>query len=188
MKRAVLVSLNGQGIPVSVTSDSAMVGTANIVQTDVYCSNGVIHIIDAVMLPESGNLVEVAQKAGTFGTLIAAAKAAGLETALSEAGPFTILAPSDEAFAKLPKGTVSSLLMPENKAKLEKILKYHVISGRAYAMDVIKATELSPLDGGKLVVSAVDGQVMINESKVIAADINASNGVIHVVDGVLLPE
>ncbi|HMS15615.1 MAG TPA: fasciclin domain-containing protein [Planctomycetota bacterium] len=188
LSRSLLVSVGGQSFPVALKSDVATVAGVSIVKTDIACSNGVIHVIDAVMMPESSNIVEVAAKAGTFGTLLTAAKAAGLAGVLSEGGPFTVLAPSDEAFAKLPEGTVASLLLPENKDKLATILKYHVIAGRAFSPDVVKSTELSPLDGGKLWVTRKDGKVFVNKAQVVATDINASNGVIHVIDSVLLPK
>src|SRR5690606_6264524 len=116
-------------------ANKAFVAGALITTTDIQCSNGVIHVIDAVMMPTSGDIVDVAVAAGTFKTLVAAVKAAGLVDTLKGKGPFTVLAPSDEAFAKLPAGTVESLLKPENKAKLVEILTYHVVSGRAFAAD-----------------------------------------------------
>lgn len=180
-------ALNGQRLSIHVEDGSVTVAGAQVVKTDVMASNGVIHVIDRVMMPATGDLVATAAQAGTFRTLLAAAKAAGLAETLSKGGPFTVLAPNDEAFAKLPAGTVESLLQPENKAKLAAILKLHVIEGRAYAAQVVELDELSPLAGGPLSVRADGDRVTIGGARVLATDVQASNGVIHVIDSVLLP-
>lgn len=133
------------------------------------------------------DIVDTAVAAGSFKTLAAALKAGGLIEALKGEGPFTVFAPTDEAFAKLPKGTVETLLKPENKDKLVAILKYHVVSGKVLAADVVKIKEAKTLQGQAVMVNAADG-VKINDSKVVKADIEASNGVIHVIDSVLLPK
>lgn len=133
------------------------------------------------------NIVETAVEAGKFNTLAKALGAAGLVETLKGKGPFTVFAPTDEAFAKLPPGTVESLLKPENKDKLTAILTYHVVSGEVKAAEVMKLDEVKTLNGQKATVKARDGAVMINGAKVIAADIAASNGVIHVIDTVILP-
>ena len=136
----------------------------------------------------ASNLVQTAVDAGQFKTLVAAVQAAGLGDALSGPGPFTIFAPTDEAFAKLPEGTVEDLLKPENREKLVAILTYHVIPGKVMAGDVAgKKLNVATLQGGAVAVDAMYGGVMINDATVVAADIEASNGVIHVVEGVLLP-
>ena len=136
----------------------------------------------------AGNLVETAVDAGQFKTLVAAVQAAGLGEALSGPGPFTVFAPTDEAFAKLPDGTVKDLLKPENKDKLVAILTYHVIPGKVMAGDVAgKKLNVATLQGGAVAVDAMYGGVMINDATVVAADIEASNGVIHVIDRVILP-
>ena len=135
------------------------------------------------------DIVDTAVGAGSFKSLVAAVKAAGLVDTLKGEGPFTVLAPTDEAFAKLPKGTVESLLLPENKDKLVAILTYHVIKGKAMAADVVKldGKEVKTVEG-KSVKIDVDGKtVMINNAKVVKTDIGCSNGVIHVIDTVLLP-
>ena len=135
------------------------------------------------------DIVDTAVGAGSFKTLVAAVKAAGLVDTLKGEGPFTVLAPTDEAFAKLPKGTVESLLLPENKDKIVAILTYHVIKGKAMAADVVKldGKEVKTVEG-KSVKIDVDGKtVMINNAKVVKTDIGCSNGVIHVIDTVLLP-
>jgi transforming growth factor-beta-induced protein len=180
-------ALNGQRLPIHVEDGTVVVAGAQVVKTDVMASNGVIHVIDTVMMPATANLVATAAEAGTFRTLLAAAEAAGLAETLAEGGPFTVLAPNDAAFAKLPAGTVESLLKPENKDRLVAILKLHVIPGRAFAAQVAGLKELTPLAGGPLAVRVQDGQVSIGAARVLATDVQASNGVIHVLDSVLLP-
>jgi uncharacterized surface protein with fasciclin (FAS1) repeats len=131
------------------------------------------------------NIVETAVKAGTFKTLVKAVKVAGLPDTLSGKGPFTVFAPSDEAFAKLPEGTIESLIT--DTEKLKSILTYHVVSGRHMAEDVVKKTSIKTIQGGDLKISNKNGNVMINDAKVIATDIETDNGIIHVIDKVVLP-
>lgn len=135
------------------------------------------------------DIVDTAVSAGSFQTLVAAVKAADLVETLKGKGPFTVLAPTDEAFKKLPAGTVESLLKPENKAKLASILKYHVIPSKALAADVAKldGQKVKTVEGADVTISVKDGVVMINNAKVVKTDVLASNGVIHVIDTVLLP-
>ena len=133
------------------------------------------------------DLVDTAVEAGSFDTLVAAVKAAGLVEALKGDGPFTVFAPSDEAFAKLPAGTVESLLEPENKDKLTAILTYHVVSGKILSTDV-KAGRVETLQGSELRVSKKNGALMVDQAKIVATDVTASNGVIHVIDAVIMPE
>jgi uncharacterized surface protein with fasciclin (FAS1) repeats len=133
------------------------------------------------------DIVETAQGAGSFKTLVAAVTAADLVDALKGAGPFTVFAPTDAAFAKLPAGTVENLLKPENKAQLQAVLKYHVVASKVPAADVVNLTSADTLEGSPVKISVRDGVVNINQSKVIQADVMASNGVIHVIDAVLLP-
>jgi uncharacterized surface protein with fasciclin (FAS1) repeats len=134
----------------------------------------------------AGDIVETAKSAGTFKTLTAALDAADKTAMLKEAGPYTVFAPSDEAFAKLPKGTVEDLLKPENKEKLGSILAYHVLSGKVMAADV-KTMMAKTANGAELDIKVSDAGVTVNGAKVVAADVKASNGVIHVIDTVLLP-
>jgi uncharacterized surface protein with fasciclin (FAS1) repeats len=140
---------------------------------------------------QAANIVETAASTGKFNTLIAAAKAAGLVGALTGPGPITVFAPTDAAFAKLPAGTVEELLKPKNKKKLADILKYHVVAGAVFAKDVpTKATHVKTLKrGGDTTIRAqrAKGRVHIDNARVIAADIKASNGVIHVINNVLIP-
>jgi len=134
---------------------------------------------------KQGNIVETAASAGTFETLLTAAKAAGLAETLAEKGPFTVFAPTDKAFAKLPDGTVESLL--KDTDKLKQILLYHVVEGKVKAKQAMKADEVATLQGQKLKLEVKGKTLMINNAKVTAADVMASNGVIHVIDTVLLP-
>jgi uncharacterized surface protein with fasciclin (FAS1) repeats len=137
---------------------------------------------------QSKDIVDTAVAAGQFKTLAAALKAAGLVDTLKGAGPFTVFAPTDEAFAKLPKGTLEELLKPENKAKLTAILTYHVVPGKVMAADVVKVKEAKTVQGGAVTVNAMGGKVMIDGANVVKTDIAASNGVIHVIDTVLMPK
>ncbi len=180
-------SLNGQRIDVKVDGSKVSVDGANVVATDIACTNGVIHVIDSVILPASDNIPAVATKAGKFSTLLAAAKAAGLVDALSGDKALTVFAPTDEAFGKLPKGTVESLLKPENVEKLKAILLFHVVEGRVYSEDAVKAKTAATLQGGKVEITVKDGAAYVNGAKILATDIDAGNGVIHVIDSVILP-
>ena len=134
------------------------------------------------------DIVDTAVGAGQFTTLAAALTAAGLVETLKGDGPFTVFAPTDEAFAALPAGTVDNLLKPENKDQLTAVLTYHVVPGKVMAADVVKVTEAKTVNGAEIAVK-VDGEtVMINDAKVTAADVAASNGVIHVIDTVVMPK
>jgi uncharacterized surface protein with fasciclin (FAS1) repeats len=134
------------------------------------------------------DIVDTAVGAGQFNTLAAALKAAGLVDTLKGNGPFTVFAPTDAAFAKLPKGTVEELLKPENKAKLTAILTYHVVPGKVMAADVVKVNEAKTVQGGSIKVHAAGGKVTVDNAAVVKTDIPASNGVIHVIDTVLMPK
>ncbi len=136
---------------------------------------------------ESSNIVETAVAAGSFGTLVAAVKAAGLAETLSGPGPFTVFAPTDEAFSALPKGTIASLLQPANKSKLVEILKYHVVQGRVYSRDALALDSAPTVAGPSLAITPTEGGANINDARLLQTDIDASNGVIHVIDRVLLP-
>jgi uncharacterized surface protein with fasciclin (FAS1) repeats len=134
----------------------------------------------------SSDIVDTAVAAGSFDTLAAALKAAGLVDTLKGAGPFTVFAPTDEAFAKLPAGTVENLLKPENKQKLVDILTYHVVPGKVMAADV-KTMAAPTVNGKTLAIKVADGKVMVGKANVVKTDVAASNGVIHVIDQVVLP-
>ncbi|MDH5979233.1 fasciclin domain-containing protein [Vibrio splendidus] len=134
------------------------------------------------------DIVDVAAENGSFNTLVAAVKAADLVDTLKGEGPFTVLAPTDEAFAALPEGTVDMLLKPENKDKLVAVLTYHVIPGKIMAAEVMKLNSAVTVQGSAVMIAIDDGNVMIDNAKVFMPDVEASNGVIHVIDAVLLPK
>jgi uncharacterized surface protein with fasciclin (FAS1) repeats len=133
------------------------------------------------------DIVATAQAAGTFTTLVAAVGAAELTSTLQSAGPFTVFAPTDAAFAKLPPGTVDTLLLPENKAMLQAVLKYHVVAGEVRSAQVVTLTSATTLQGATVAVTVAGSTVKVNDATVTAVDVGASNGVIHVIDTVLLP-
>lgn len=134
------------------------------------------------------DIVDTAVSAGSFNTLVAAVQAAGLVDALKADGPLTLFAPTDEAFAKLPEGTVESLLQPENIDQLKAILTYHVVSGKVLSTDLADGASASTLQGSNIGIKIADGTVSVNNATVTTADISTSNGVIHVIDTVLLPQ
>lgn len=142
----------------------------------------------AVAMGHKKDIVDTAVKAGSFNTLAAALTAADLVPTLKGDGPFTVFAPTDEAFAKLPEGTLDDLLKPENKSKLQAILTYHVVPGKVMASDVVTLKEAKTVNGGNVMISADSGKVMIDNAQVIQTDIECSNGVIHVIDTVILPK
>ena len=134
------------------------------------------------------DIVDTAVSAGSFGTLVAAVKAAGLVDTLKGEGPFTVFAPTDDAFAKLPEGTLQDLLKPENKEKLKAILTYHVVAGKVMAADVVGMTSAKTVNGQSLAIKVEGKTVMVDDAKVVKTDIECSNGVIHVIDTVVLPK
>jgi uncharacterized surface protein with fasciclin (FAS1) repeats len=141
-----------------------------------------------VAAQDKKDIVDTAVAAGSFKTLAAALTAADLVTTLKGAGPFTVFAPTDEAFAKLPAGTVEMLLKPENKAKLQRILTYHVVAGKVMASDVMKMNTAKAVSGDSLAIAVHDGMVMADKARIVKTDVAASNGVIHVIDSVLMPK
>ena len=187
LNQTALVTANGQRIDVQNGNDGLSIDGAKIILTNINASNGTIHVIDTVMIPTNQTIPQIASKSGNFQTLLAAAEAAGLVDSLSSQGPITIFAPTDEAFEKLPKGTVQTLLKPENQAQLASILSYHVVPGRIYSTDALKAGKAKTLQGSPAVIRQKNNAVQINDATVVTADIDASNGVIHVIDTVLLP-
>lgn len=134
------------------------------------------------------DIVDTAIGAGSFGTLVAAVQAADLVEVLKGDGPFTVFAPTDEAFAKLPEGTVENLLKPENKDQLVAILTYHVVPGKVTADQVVTLSSATTVQGGDVAIAVEDGSVKVNGAKVVQTDIMTANGVIHVIDSVILPE
>ncbi len=180
-----LDTVNGQRL--DVDAEQLTIDDAKIVKTDIETSNGVIHVIDSVLLPTTKDLIETAREAGNFRTLYAAGKAAGIVDAIRGEGPFTVLAPNDEAFAKVPAETLKGLLRPENKATLKRILEYHVIPGRVYANQAVAAVQGATLAEAPVSFRIDGGRLRANDATVLATDIEASNGVIHVIDAVLMP-
>ncbi len=181
------VTVNGQRVDIQAGKDGVTVDSAKVLKTDIACDNGVIHVIDSVIMPADKNIVETAKAAGKFNTLLAAAKAAGLAEVLAGEGQLTVFAPTDEAFGKLPKDTVESLLKPENKSKLADILKYHVVSGRVYSEQVLANKTIKTLQGSIAAVAIQDGAPTIQGAKILATDVDAANGVIHIIDSVIMP-
>jgi uncharacterized surface protein with fasciclin (FAS1) repeats len=187
----------GSSLRIMVNDGTVMVNDARVVITDIEGSNGVIHVIDQVVLPpeemamadstgmSSMDIVEIASGDGRFDTLVTAVAAAGLVDTLKSEGPFTVFAPTDDAFAKLPEGTVAALL--GDIPALTEILLYHVVPGKVMASDVVALSSASTVAEQDLRIMIRDGRVMINDAEVIITDIQASNGVIHVVDTVILP-
>jgi uncharacterized surface protein with fasciclin (FAS1) repeats len=172
------------------------VNNARVIAADVDASNGVIHVIDKVLVPvgfelvpeePTADIVQTAIAAGAFNTLVAAATAADLVGALQGEGPLTVFAPTDAAFANLPAGLVEALLLPENKAKLQDLLLYHVVAGRVLKGDLNVYQRVPTLQGSQVAVVKWFGNVWVNTSKVTTADVLATNGVIHVIDRVLIP-
>ncbi|MCO8122055.1 fasciclin domain-containing protein [Stieleria sp. TO1_6] len=177
----------GQQVSVSTKNGKVMIDGANVVKADIAASNGVIHVIDQVLMPADKDIVATAAANKSFSTLVAAVKAAGLVETLQGEGPFTVFAPTDEAFAKLPEGTIATLLKPENKSKLVSILTYHVVPGKVMAADAAKLSSADTVNGEGLAIKTSGGKVMINDATVTAADVETTNGVIHVIDSVLMP-
>jgi uncharacterized surface protein with fasciclin (FAS1) repeats len=182
------VTVNGQRLDIGSAAGKVTIDGATVTTADVKATNGVIHIIDSVILPSDKDVIDTAVGAGKFNTLAAALKAAGLIDTLKGKGPFTVFAPTDEAFAKLPKGTVEDLLKPENKAKLTSILTYHVVPGRVFASDVVKLKGAKTVQGGEVSIKVEGSNVSIDNAKVVSTDIDATNGVIHVIDTVIMPK
>ena len=195
MKYTNAKTLHGNKLSLTLRVNNARVTTA-----DVKARNGVIHVIDRVILPDNAkpitghanseapkrlekDIVETAVDAGQFKTLVAAIQAAGLADALSGEGPFTVFAPTDAAFAKLPKGTVEMLVKPENRAKLQAILKYHVLPARLGSNDIVAAHTVKTLNG-----QAIYPSLMVDNAALQAKNIYCHNGVIHVIDSVIVPE
>jgi len=177
-----------------------MINNANVIKADVKANNGVIHVIDRVILPDAAqpikgyknakaplytdrNILETAANAEQFKTLVTAIQAAGLENALNSTGPFTVFAPTDAAFARLPAGTVQRLVQPENKAKLQAILKYHVIPAKLRSHDILTTHKVKTLNGKFIYPS-----IRVDNAALQAKNIYCRNGIIHVIDNVILPE
>lgn len=167
---------------------SAYAGECPIAKKQRLARESAGHVQTVAHAAPSKDIVDTAVGAGDFKTLVAAVEAAGLVETLKGEGPFTVFAPTDAAFAKLPAGTIETLLKPENKDKLVGILTYHVVPGKVMAADVVKLTEAKTVQGKSSKVKVDGGSVMIDGAKVVKTDIVCGNGVIHVIDAVMLPE
>jgi transforming growth factor-beta-induced protein len=180
-------TLLGESVSIRMEGDMVYINDALVIITDIMADNGVIHVIDTVLLPpeELGSIVDIAVANGSFEKLVAAVQAAGLAETLSGEGPFTVFAPTDDAFAKLPEGTVDALLA--DIPALTDILLYHVVAGEVLAEDVIMLEEAETLLGENVTIRVEGDMVYINDALVEITDIMADNGVIHVIDTVLLP-
>ncbi len=195
-----VATVAGDSVTVEVKGRSVKINNANVVTADINAKNGVIHVIDKVLLPpdlmstapvatkpaQLGTIVDIAAGNSSFSTLVTAVKAAGLAETLSGNGPFTVFAPTNEAFAALPKGTLEKLLKPENRDMLRKVLTYHVVSGDLMAKD-LRSGQVATVAGNSVAVQVQNGRVRVNNANVVKADIDATNGVVHVIDRVLLP-
>jgi uncharacterized surface protein with fasciclin (FAS1) repeats len=180
-------TLLGESVEIRVENGMVYINDAQVIITDIMADNGVIHVIDTVLLPpeDLGSIVDIAVADGRFETLVAAVQAAGLAETLSGDGPFTVFAPTDDAFAKLPEGTVEALLA--DIPALTDILLYHVVEGEVLAEDVVMLEAAETLLGESVEIRVENDMVYINDAQVIITDIMADNGVIHVIDTVLLP-
>merc|ERR1719336_3830576 len=193
-------TVEGKNLHVVRLGDQVRVGASlsdadrkKVIAADNIASNGVVHIIDGVMLPPAKledaqpNIVELAQSVDDLSTLVAAVVAGDLAETLSSPGPFTVFAPTNEGFAALPEGTLDDLLKPENKGQLVDILTYHVLPAKVLSTDLAPKQIVKTVEGKDLLVSIYKGNVYANKAKVVGADNLASNGVAHIIDGVLLP-
>jgi len=182
-------TVSGKPISIRVDGDKVMINDALVVIADIEASNGVIHVIDKVILPPmemaKADIVDIAVSDSRFSTLVAAVTAAGLVDTLKSEGPYTVFAPTNEAFAKLPEGTLEALL--NDIPALKDILLYHVVPGKVVASEVVNLEDADTALGQKINIRVGGDMVMINDAKVLITDIEASNGVIHVIDSVILP-
>jgi len=183
-------TLLGENVSIRVEGGMVYLNDAQVIITDIIASNGVIHVIDSVLLPPQeeeslGTIVDIAVADGRFETLVAAVVAADLAETLSDEGPFTVFAPTDEAFAELPEGTIEALLA--DIPALTAILLYHVVAGEVLAEDVVALDYIETLLEKDIEIRVKDGMVYLNDAQVIITDVMADNGVIHVIDTVLLP-
>ncbi|MDC1508611.1 fasciclin domain-containing protein [Saprospiraceae bacterium] len=182
----VVSTLNGKNVTVTINNDGIFINDAQVTVADIIADNGVVHVIDAVLLPPTVTVTDVVVNSPVHETLEAAVIAADLAGTLAGEGPFTLFAPTDDAFAALPAGTVESLLQ-EPSGALTDILLYHVASGTALSTDLSDGMMVPTLNGNSVTVTINDNGVFINDAQVTIADILTDNGVVHVIDAVLLP-
>ncbi len=182
----VLTTLSGTKLVVEVTNGTVTVGGAQVVRADIVASNGVIHIIDEVLLPPQ-NLFETAADIDALDTFTVAVAAADLDDELATGGPFTVFAPNNQAFLDLPVGALDDLLLPLNQAQLVDVLQGHIVAGQTFARDLSDGQTLTTLSGRTITVNIANGTISVDGAQVVEANIVASNGVIHIIDAVLLP-
>ena len=187
-------TVNGAKIAIDAGAGGVKINDATVTTADIVCSNGIIHVIDAVILPPSNESAPAhdgeplaVEGVGSFKTLFAAIDAAGLKETLAKDGPFTIFAPTDEAFAALPEGTVESLLKPENKEQLVSILTYHVVAGEVPSGKVVELTSAQTVNGAEVTIEVAEGGVRVNDAAILKTDVPCEVGLIHAIDKVLMP-
>jgi uncharacterized surface protein with fasciclin (FAS1) repeats len=191
VKLSSVKTLEGRSLSIKVVNGSVSIDQATVTTPDVMASNGVIHVIDSVLIPKAApaapakNIVQTAVAAGQFKTLVSLVKKAGLAGALQGKGPFTVFAPTDAAFAKVPKATLAALA--KDKAKLKAVLLYHVAKGKVTSTKVVKLKSVKTLQGTAVGVKVAGGKVFVGGARVITPDVMSSNGVIHVINKVLIP-
>jgi transforming growth factor-beta-induced protein len=199
--REAIKMLNGDDVEVFLAHDSVYINYAKVILANVNASNGVVHVIDHVLIPRTVyesmarqqahaaglNIVQLAESDKDLSTLVTAVAAGGLVSVLESPGPFTVFAPTNEAFAALPAGVLAKLLEPANKAELVAILTYHVVAGAAKSGDLYDRESIKTVEGGNVTVYIPLGSVYINYAQVITANLMATNGVVHIIDRVLLP-
>lgn len=180
-------TLSGQRLPVDVRADGVFVGGAKVTTADVRADNGVVHVVDTVMLPATDDVVTVARNAGAFTTLLTALGAADLVEVVNGDTPLTILAPTDAAFAALDQELLGGLLEPDSKARLASVLKMHVIAGRYSALELAAFGTVETLAGTRLPVRVVDGRLTVGGAPLSGNDVESTNATVHVLDAVILP-
>merc|ERR1712048_29264 len=185
-----ITTLEGKNVTVAITGTTVKINDATVTTANVNATNGVVHIIDAVLLPPGlalPTIPELAEGVKDLSTLVTALGKADLVTALSASGPFTVFAPTNDAFNGLPAGVLDALLKPENKDKLVEVLKYHVASGEVLSKSLKNGESIQTLEGGNVTVKVSGSSVQINNASVTEADVLAANGAVHVLIAVLLP-
>merc|ERR1711871_148051 len=198
-----LTTMEGGKLDATVNSTGVFINNAQVTTADVDASNGVVHIIDAVLLPAAPKaptpapaptptiktIIDIAEATPELSTLVFAVSAAGLVETLESPGPFTVFAPTNEAFGALPAGVIANLLKPENKAQLTDVLTYHVVANAAvHSKDLSDGQTIKTVEGHTLLATVNSTGVFINSAQVTTADVDASNGVVHIIDAVLLPQ
>lgn len=186
-------TVEGEKVTVSITNGNIDINNARVIIPDITATNGVVHIIDAVLIPpgfappSDKNIVELAAATADLSTLVDALKAANLTAALSTNGPFTVFAPTNEAFAKLDKALLAKLLEPENVATLTDLLTYHVVAAELTSMELKNDRNIKTLEGMMVKVTADGSHIKINDAQVIIPNVTATNGIVQVIDAVLIP-